>query len=62
VLAKVAEYLNAGVAAVGVLDPDRGAVQLFEADQPVRILSGDDELALTAILPGFGVPVRRFFE
>src|SRR5262249_49109255 len=45
-LAKVAEYLIAGVAVVGVLDPERRALDLYEGDAPVRILGEDDELAL----------------
>lgn len=62
VLAKVAEYLNAGVLAVCVLDPERSTLHLHECEQPARILSAEDELTLPEILPGFRVAVRRFFE
>jgi Uma2 family endonuclease len=62
VLAKVAEYLNAGVLAVVVLDDDSRTALLCMADQAPRRLGPDDELAIPEILPGFVVPVRRFFE
>jgi Uma2 family endonuclease len=62
VLAKVAEYLDAGVLAVIVLDDDSRTALLFLADQGPRRLGPDDELTIPEILPGFSVPVRRFFE
>ena len=62
VLAKVAEYLNAGVATVCVLDPERRTLHLYEGEQPVRILGADDELTLPAPLGDFRVQVGRFLE
>jgi Uma2 family endonuclease len=62
VLAKVAEYLDAGVLAVVVLDDDSRTALLCLADQAPLRLGPDDELAIPEILPGFSVPVRRFFE
>jgi Uma2 family endonuclease len=62
ILAKVAEYLNAGVLAVVVLDDDSRTALLSMVDQPPRRLGPDDELAIPEILPGFAVSVRRFFE
>jgi Uma2 family endonuclease len=62
ILAKVAEYLNARVLAVVVLDDDSRTALLSMADQAPRCLGPDDELAIPEILPGFAVPVRRFFE
>ncbi len=59
---KVAEYLEAGVLAVLVLDDDSRTALLATADQPPRRLGPDDELTITEILPGFAVPVRRLFE
>jgi Uma2 family endonuclease len=61
-LAKAGEYLDAGVGAVCVLDPARADVQVFTADEPVRVLTADDELTLLAFIPGLRVAVRRFFE
>ncbi len=62
VLAKVVEYLEAGVLAVVVLDDDSRTALLAMADQPPRRLGPDDDLTIPEILPGFSVPVRRFFE
>ena len=61
VLAKVAEYLNAGVGVVVVLDDERSTAHLFTADRN-QILGSVDELTFPEILPGFAVAVRRFFE
>ncbi len=62
VLAKVAEYLNAGVGVVGVLDPVRRTLHLYEGDQPVRILSENDELSLPGLLGDFRVAIHRFLD
>jgi Uma2 family endonuclease len=61
-LAKVVEYLEAGVNAVVVLDPEPRTAHLYFADRPSRILEPDDELTLPEILGDFRVAVRRFFE
>jgi Uma2 family endonuclease len=62
ILAKVAEYLAAGVSVVCVLDPSSETVHVFYADRPVQILTSDQELTLPGILGDFRVVVRRFFE
>jgi Uma2 family endonuclease len=62
ILAKVVEYLNAGVAVVCVLDPERSTVTVYQPDQPERTYAADDTLMLPDVLPGFSVVVRRFFE
>jgi Uma2 family endonuclease len=59
---KVAEYLEAGVNTVCVLDDDPPTIYLYTAEAPVRILEADDELTLPDVLPGFRIAVRRFFE
>jgi Uma2 family endonuclease len=61
VLTKVAEYLNAGVAVVCVLDPDSETVYVYDGDRPARELRGDEELVLPELLGDFRVAVRRFF-
>ena len=61
VLAKVAEYLEAGVGVVCVLDDDTASAQVFHADRPVRVLTEADDLEFPATLPGFRVAVRRLF-
>ncbi len=62
VMAKVVEHLDAGVAVVCVLDPSRRNLYLYEGEEPVRILSEDDEFTLPALLGEFRVAVRDFFE
>lgn len=62
VLQKVAEYLNAGVGVVCVLDDSDQTATVFEPDRRERELKSDDDLTFPDILPGFRVPVRRFFE
>jgi Uma2 family endonuclease len=61
VLAKVAEYLEAGVAVVALLDPERRTLRLYDGDQPDRILVESDELTLPDLLGDFRVAVGRFF-
>ncbi|MGH7201285.1 MAG: Uma2 family endonuclease, partial [Planctomycetaceae bacterium] len=61
-LAKVTEYLHAGVSVVCVLDPQTETARVFYPDLPFVVLSGDDELIFPDQLPEFRVPVRRFFE
>jgi Uma2 family endonuclease len=62
ILAKVAEFLNAGVAIVCVLDPERSTVTLYRPDHPEKAFEADDMLTLPGVLPGFTVQVRQFFE
>jgi Uma2 family endonuclease len=59
---KVAEYLEAGVQVICVLDDEPPTLYLYTAEQPVRILEADEEFVIPELLPGFRVPVRRFFE
>ncbi len=62
VMAKVVEYLDAGVGVVCVLDPSRRNLYLYEGEEPVRILSENDEFTLPTILGEFRVAVRDFYE
>ncbi|MGP0067948.1 MAG: Uma2 family endonuclease, partial [Isosphaeraceae bacterium] len=59
---KVAEYLNAGVTVVVVLDDESRTAVLYFSDRAALTLKPDDELTVPEILPGFAVSVRRFFE
>ena len=62
ILKKVSEYLEAGVTAVCVLDPKTETARVYSAEETEQILTADQELLFPDILPGFAVPVRRFFE
>ncbi|MFO0957279.1 MAG: Uma2 family endonuclease [Isosphaeraceae bacterium] len=59
---KVGEYLDAGVLAVVVLDPDAEKAHVFRADDAPRIFGIEDELVLPGLLDGFSARVGRFFE
>jgi Uma2 family endonuclease len=61
VLAKVAEYLAAGVLRVCVLDQETETITVYSANEPEAKLTRDQELVLPDILPGFAVRVARFF-
>ncbi len=56
--AKVEEYLNAGVKAVWVADPQRKTVTIFPER---RTLHEGDTLEGGEVLPGFSCPVKSFF-
>jgi Uma2 family endonuclease len=58
---KVRIYLGGGVPLVLVADPDRTTVAVHTPDGQVRILGIDDVLDGGDVLPGFRVPVARFF-
>ena len=62
VLGKVAEYLDAGVQVVVVLDPERRMIHVFTDDEPTRILTDRDELTIPGLLGDFRVPVHRLFD
>ncbi len=62
ILKKISEYLEAGVTSVCVLDPKTETARVYTADEMEQIVAGDEELTFPNILPGFAVPVRRFFE
>jgi Uma2 family endonuclease len=61
IFGKVGDYLAAGVTAVLVLDPDGMTASVYRASGQVIHHTGD-QLDLADVLPGFVVPVRRFFE
>jgi Uma2 family endonuclease len=62
ILAKVGEYLEAGVTIVCVLDQMRERCHLYRADEEVVVFTSDQELTIPDVLPEFRVVVRRFFE
>jgi Uma2 family endonuclease len=62
VLAKVAEYLDAGITVVVVLDDERRLAHVYRGDASPRYLGGDDELTIPDLLPDFRVKVGQFFD
>ena len=59
--AKATEYLDAGVKVVVILDPQTDSAGVFRPDELPQRFHNGDELKLDDILPGFAVPVARFF-
>jgi Uma2 family endonuclease len=62
ILAKVAEYLQAGVDTVCVVDPDSETIRIYLPDQPGTTLGINDTLALSDLLPDFSWPIKELFE
>lgn len=62
VLAKVVDYIRAGVRVVIVLDPATESASAFRSDTRQETFERDRELTVPDVLPGFAVPVARFFE
>jgi Uma2 family endonuclease len=62
VLAKVVEYLKAGVTLVCVLDEMTQTARVYRAEEPEQLFNADQELALPEVLPEFRVTVGQFFE
>ena len=62
VFVKVGEYLGAGVSVVVIFDPGTETASVHRDQGEQQILSALEELTLPDVLPGFAVPVARFFE
>lgn len=61
VIAKVGEYLEAGVREVWILNPELSQVQVFRPDQPPTIVEAADELTSPVVLPSFRCRVSEIF-
>ena len=61
-LVKINEYLEVGVTAVVVLDPEPRTAHIFRADRAPQQLGPDDDLTLPDILGDFRVKITRFYE
>ena len=55
VLAKVADWLDAGTSVVWVIDPDRRVARVHRSDGSVATVNAMDELLGEAVLPGYAV-------
>lgn len=58
----IGEYLRAGVAVVVIVDPDTSTASVYREYEFQQIFDNGDELVIPDVLPGFAVPVRKFFE
>lgn len=61
-LAKVAEYLKAGVVTVCVVDPETETVIAYYLNKIEQAFRGDDALVLPDVLPVLSIPVRKLFH
>jgi Uma2 family endonuclease len=61
-LAKVAEYLAAGVSVVIIVDFARRTINVFTGDEAMQTLNESDVLEVPTIFPGWRLPVSKFFE
>ncbi|MCI0699814.1 MAG: Uma2 family endonuclease [Planctomycetia bacterium] len=59
---KVSEYLQIGVPAVVILDPPTESASVYYPGTRQRVFEKDQTLTIPDVLPGFEVPVARFFE
>lgn len=57
VLAKIGQWLEAGVRLVWVLDPEGGQVRVHRPDGTLDLLGGAEEVDGEDVLPGFRCPV-----
>jgi Uma2 family endonuclease len=59
---KVLDYLSAGVKVVIVLNPPTKSIAVYRPDNEGDIFRNEQALVIPDLLPGFAVPVQRFFE
>jgi Uma2 family endonuclease len=58
---KVDEWLQAGVQVVWVVDPQRRVVEVYQPNQPIRVLREGDTLTGDPVLPDFQLPLSELF-
>jgi Uma2 family endonuclease len=59
VLAKVADWLNAGTRLVWIIDPDRRSARVHRADGTVSLIPEDGSLEGEDVIPGFACPLTE---
>ena len=60
-IAKMLDYLRAGVPVVVILDPKTRSASVFRDQDRQDVFEADKELTLPDVLPGFSVPVASLF-
>ena len=53
VLAKVADWLDAGTRLVWIIDPERRLARVYRADGSLTLVTADDALDGEDVVPGF---------
>ncbi len=62
IFGKIGDYLKRGITAVLVLDPDGLTASVYRATNGQEVFHAGDTLSIPDFLPGFAVPVAKFFE
>jgi Uma2 family endonuclease len=62
VLAKVGEWLDAGVRLVWVIDPERRVATVYRADGGVATVACDSTVSGEPVLPGFSFRLSELFD
>ncbi len=62
VLAKIAEYLKAGVELVWDVDPDSCTITAHMQSGPPRVFSRPDTVTAENVIPGFALPVAELMR
>jgi Uma2 family endonuclease len=62
VLAKVGEWLDAGVRLVWVIDPERRVATAYHADGAVATVASDSNVSGEPVLPGFSFRLAELFD
>ena len=61
-LAKVGDWLEAGVRLAWVIDPDRRVATVYRADGSVETRASDANVDGEAVLPGFSFRLAELFD
>lgn len=61
-VAKMLEYLDAGVFVVVILDPKTESASVFRPEDRQVVFESTDQLVVPDVLPDFAVAVRSLFE
>ena len=62
VVAKIEEFLAAGVGQVWAIYPDSQLAQIFERSGGIRVIRSGGELTAEPLLPGFRLPLAELFR
>jgi len=58
---KIKEYLDIGVTAVLIVEPDEQTIALYRSPTDIQEFTPSDTLTLEDILPGFSLPLNQLF-
>lgn len=62
VMAKMGEYLEAGVLAVGIIDREKRVLVVYPHEGLARRYEADDELTLPEVFPDFRIQVSNLID